>query len=308
MLRLPRQLDPGDLLFMGFGYGIACTPLQLACAYAALANDGTLMKPYVVRRILAANGDLIEEHVPQRIRQVIPPTVAQQVRSMLQQVVERGTGTNARIEGIPIAGKTGTAQQWVEGSYSKRDYTASFVGMVPATKPALVIVTMLDRPRSDIYGGSTAAPLFRRIVESLCAIPHLALRYGIVGQESLPRQVAGDSVTVPTVRGLDVAHARTVLSAVGLDPGSIPLDRTRIVVEQEPAEGSRVERGRRIQLRTVPADSIEQCSLIGLPLRNAVAFAHRLGAAVRVVGSGTVRRYHWQRVGTERQVVLYCSR
>lgn len=303
VLRLPAKLDRGDVMFMGFGYGIACTPLQLACAYAAIANDGTLMKPYVVRRILAANGDLIEEHVPQRIRQVIPPTVAQQVRSMLQQVVERGTGINARIEGLAIAGKTGTAQQWVEGSYSKRDYTASFVGMVPATKPALVIVTMLDRPRSDIYGGSTAAPLFRRIVESLRAMPHLARRYKLFRQDSsTPRQ--HDSVVVPDVRGLDVEQARAIISAHHLDPGGTGLDAGRIVVALEPSSGTVVEPGRRVELRTIAADSVEHWSLVSLPLRNAIACAHRLGASVRVHGSGTVVSYRWLHDGNRRQVVL----
>lgn len=302
VLRLPRQLDPGDLLFMGFGYGIACTPLQLACAYAALANDGTLMKPYVVRRILAANGDLIEEHVPQRIRQVIPPTVAQQVRSMLQQVVERGTGTNARIEGIPIAGKTGTAQQWVEGSYSKRDYTASFVGMVPATKPALVIVTMLDRPRSDIYGGSTAAPLFRRIVEAMMGVPSLTARYGFFHQQRSSH--ASDSVVVPDVRGLTCVQAQKVFDALHLRCNVIRSERC-IVTFQTPAPGSLVKRQSSVTLTTAVPDTLKQLPLVGLPARNAVGFCHLLGIPVVVHGRGRVRSYRWETLGRQQRVILF---
>jgi cell division protein FtsI (penicillin-binding protein 3) len=307
MLKLARQLDRSDLLFMGFGYGIACTPLQLACAYAAIANDGVLMQPHLVRRIVSPDGEVLYQPQPQRIRRVVSPDVARTLRTMLSAVVERGTGTNARIEGIPIAGKTGTAQQWIEGSYSKRDYTASFVGMVPADRPELVMVVMLDRPRTDIYGGNTAAPLFRRVVAAMLNIPRLAAQYRL-GSSSLAGAAMRDSVIVPDVRGLSVGEATDVLGRFDLGVASVFASDGGIIVEQQPPAGAFVRRGDRVRLTTARLDTLDTLPLVGLPLRNAVALAHAAGATVEIHGSGRVERATVHRNGARRHAVLYCRR
>lgn len=304
MLKLPRQLDRSDIMFMGFGYGIACTPLQLACAYAAIANDGVLMQPYLTRRITAPDGQIIVERKPQRIRRVVPADVARLLRRMLQQVVERGTGMQARIEGIPVAGKTGTAQQWTDGSYSKRDYTASFVGMVPADTPALVILVMLDRPRTDIYGGSTAAPLFRRIVEALVAHPTIAMRYTI-GRQIQPTPTWTDSVMTPDVRGLPVATARQILDAFELRAtGTVGIPDQFVVVSQDPPPATLTPRYRGILLHTAPAGTLRRLPLTGLPVRNVVALAHALGLSVEFHGTGRIQSYHWRQRGKQELLLL----
>ncbi|MCX7937440.1 MAG: penicillin-binding transpeptidase domain-containing protein [Bacteroidota bacterium] len=306
-LKSPQQLDRSDMLFMGFGYGIACTPLQLACAYAAIANDGVLMQPYLARRIVSPTGEVLFQATPQRIRRVISPSVAATVRTLLKDVVEKGTGINARIEGFPIAGKTGTAQQWIEGQYSKKDYTASFVGMVPADSPSLVILVMLDRPRTDIYGGSTAAPVFRRIVTLLLGHPQLALRYGLLRKQYLVQ--ARDSTLVPDLRGLTAAQAAAVLESLHLRSAGIAgVDLSSlVVVSQHPAPATLLPKGGYVMLSVAMPDTLRNLPLIGVPLRNAIAFANTIGAEVVPTGTGRVRAYQWELKNRRKKLLLYCN-
>ncbi|HXG76687.1 MAG TPA: penicillin-binding protein 2 [Gaiellaceae bacterium] len=140
------------------GHGIAVTPVQMARAYAAIANGGILVRPRLVERI---DGREVE---PSRGRRVVSRRVARQMLSMLRGVVVEGTGTEAAVPGYTVAGKTGTAAK-IEpsGRYSHSRYVASFVGLVPASHPRLVIMVMVDEPRGSIYGGVVAAPAFREI-------------------------------------------------------------------------------------------------------------------------------------------------
>jgi cell division protein FtsI (penicillin-binding protein 3) len=140
------------------GHGIAVTPVQMARAYSAIANGGVLVRPHLIDRI---DGKTI---APRRGRRVVSRRVAEQMLSMLRGVVLEGTGTEAAIPGYTVAGKTGTAAKIdPDGTYSTSRYVASFVGLVPATKPKLVIMVMVDEPRGAIYGGVVAAPAFREI-------------------------------------------------------------------------------------------------------------------------------------------------
>jgi cell division protein FtsI (penicillin-binding protein 3) len=140
------------------GHGIAVTPVQMARAYAAIANGGRLVRPHLIDRI---DGTTVG---PTRGRRVVSRHVSEQMMSMLRGVVLEGTGTEAAIPGYTVAGKTGTAAKIdPDGTYSTSRYVASFVGMVPATKPKLVIMVMVDEPHGDIYGGVVAAPAFREI-------------------------------------------------------------------------------------------------------------------------------------------------
>jgi cell division protein FtsI (penicillin-binding protein 3) len=140
------------------GHGIAVTPVQMARAYAAIANGGVLVQPHLVERI---DGRQVEQR---RGKRVVSREVSKQMLSMLRGVVVEGTGTEAAIPGYTVAGKTGTAAKIdSSGRYSHSRYVASFVGLVPATKPELVIMVMVDEPRGSIYGGVVAAPAFKQI-------------------------------------------------------------------------------------------------------------------------------------------------
>jgi cell division protein FtsI (penicillin-binding protein 3) len=140
------------------GHGIAVTPIQMARAYAAIANGGVLVSPHLVERV---DGRPVENRERQRI---VSRSVSRQMLSMLRGVVLEGTGTEAAIPGYTVAGKTGTAAKIdANGRYSTSRYVASFVGLVPATRPRLVIMVMVDEPRGSIYGGVVAAPAFKQI-------------------------------------------------------------------------------------------------------------------------------------------------
>ena len=140
------------------GHGIAVTPIQMARAYAAMANGGVLVRPHLVERV---DGRPVPAR---RGKRVVSRTVSRQMLSMLRGVVVEGTGTQAAIPGYTVAGKTGTAAK-IDGNgrYSHSRYVASFVGLVPATKPRVVIMVMVDEPSGSIYGGVVAAPAFKQI-------------------------------------------------------------------------------------------------------------------------------------------------
>jgi cell division protein FtsI (penicillin-binding protein 3) len=143
------------------GQGIAVTPIQMASVYAAVANGGEWVEPHLVDRVVGTG----HPHVARR--RLIPPAVNAQVKTMLADVVhEGGTGTAAAIPGYTVAGKTGTAQKPDgHGGYSSSRYVASFVGMVPASKPRLVVLVVVDEPRGAIFGGVVAAPAFSEIAK-----------------------------------------------------------------------------------------------------------------------------------------------
>ena len=141
------------------GHGIAVTPIQMARAYSAIANGGVLVQPHLVEQDRRP-----ARRARARRQRVVSREVSAQMLSMLRGVVVEGTGTEAAIPGYTVAGKTGTAAKIdSDGRYSNTDYVASFVGLVPATKPRLVIMVMVDEPRGSIYGGEVAAPAFKQI-------------------------------------------------------------------------------------------------------------------------------------------------
>lgn len=143
------------------GQGIAVTPLQMAVAFSIVANDGVHVEPRLIARV----GKEARSSKPGR--RVISAKVASQIRSMLATAVDKGTGEKAKIPGYAVAGKTGTAEKPLPNGkgYSKTNYVASFVGMVPAARPRLVVMVMVDEPRSSIYGGDIAAPAVKKIMQ-----------------------------------------------------------------------------------------------------------------------------------------------
>lgn len=142
------------------GQGIAVTPIQMASAYAAIANRGVWVRPHLVERIGASASTR-----PAR-RRIVSPWVASELMAMLKNVVAEGTGTLAAVPGYQVAGKTGTAAKPdPQGGYSDTRYVASFVGVVPASRPRLVILVSVDEPRGAIWGGVVAAPAFAEIAK-----------------------------------------------------------------------------------------------------------------------------------------------
>ena len=156
---------------IAIGQEVGVTPLQMANAYCALANGGTLLKPYIVSEIVDRSGTEGKKFYPQQVGRAITEETCGKVNKIMQRVIEAGTGQRAKPAGYTAAGKTGTAQKIDHrtGRYSKQDYISSFVGFVPANAPRLVILVMIDTPEGVIWGGSVAAPVFKAVAEQSLA-------------------------------------------------------------------------------------------------------------------------------------------
>ncbi len=168
-----------DFSRAAYGYALNVTPLQMACAYAAIAGDGRLLKPKIVKALVANDGTVVETFPTEVVRQVIKPQTARRMREALQKVTETGgTATLAAVPGYKVAGKTGTAKRHNPHGrgYLANSYTVSFAGMLPAQDPAFVAVVVIDDPRTTKvtrYGGTTAAPAFGRLAARAAAYLHL---------------------------------------------------------------------------------------------------------------------------------------
>jgi cell division protein FtsI/penicillin-binding protein 2 len=143
------------------GQGISVTPIQMASAYAAIANGGVWVEPHLVERI---GGQLYNDH---KRRRVVTPKIDKVLKQMLTGVVDEhgATGNAAAIPGYTVAGKTGTAQVPGPHGYTAGKYVASFVGMVPVKKPRLVVLVVVNEPTRGIFGGTVAAPAFAAIAK-----------------------------------------------------------------------------------------------------------------------------------------------
>ena len=162
-----------DLPAISIGQAIAITPLQMVTAFSALVNGGELLKPYLVKYILNAEGKRIKENKPTVLRRVISPSTSVQIKEFLEQVVEKGTGRRAKIEGYSIGGKTGTAQipALTGRGYIPNKYISSFIGFTPVASPGIVGIVIIKEPTGAYYGGEIAAPVFQRIMKRV--LPYL---------------------------------------------------------------------------------------------------------------------------------------
>ncbi len=172
------------------GYELAVTPLQLAAAYGALANGGVLLEPTLVREVRGPDGAVAWRATPRPVRRAVPRTVASQLVHMMTGVVEEGTARRAALGTYNVAGKTGTARRNVGGHYLEGHYWASFVGLFPADDPQLVLVVKIDDPQGEYFGGTTAAPVVRTILEAALATPAVALDRGRLTRRRAPDAAA----------------------------------------------------------------------------------------------------------------------
>jgi len=158
------QIDTGAI---SFGHGVSASALQLIRAVSAIANDGILMRPYIVQAVTDQHGKPIKTFKPQRVRRAISEQTALRVRNIMKTVITKGgTGVNAAIEGYTVSGKTGTARKIDDsGNYSNKKHVASFVGFTPSDNAEIAIVVVIDEPQKEYYGGTVAAPAFKKIAQ-----------------------------------------------------------------------------------------------------------------------------------------------
>jgi len=260
------------LATQSFGQGVSATAVQVAAAFGALANGGTLMRPYIVARVTDPDGMVLLQNQPTAVRRVVSERTARTVVSMLEGVVEKeGTGARAHMDDYRVAGKTGTAQKpdLLAGGYSEHRI-ASFVGLVPAEDPRLVVLVVIDEPKTDVYGGLVAAPAFKEIAaaalpalgvppsrgpglarrtpeppKTLPMTPPVQVKGVSTPEETLTERLPPGAVAVPDVQGRVGREAVARLLSLALEPRLLGSGR---VVAQSPAPGARVAKGARVTL------------------------------------------------------------
>jgi cell division protein FtsI (penicillin-binding protein 3) len=175
MIRRPKEWSALSLASLSIGQEISVSPLQMLVAMSAIANGGTLVRPYVAKSIVSADGKVVRENAPIQVRRVISEATARTLTTVLKGVVTEGTGKAAAVEGFEVAGKTGTSQKLdpVTHRYSRHKVVASFVGFVPVEQPRLAIIVIIDDPSVLRWGGSIAAPTFREIARE--SLKHLKI-------------------------------------------------------------------------------------------------------------------------------------
>lgn len=270
-LRPPTQWSRYSSASLAIGYEIAVTPLQMVLAYGAIANGGLLLEPRLVREIRSRDGR-VEHRFPSRVvRRVIPSSVAEQLRSVLVDVVTEGTGKAAALGPFLVAGKTGTARVAARGEgYVSGAYYASFAGFFPADDPQLVFLAKLDRPHGSYYGGTTAAPVAKATLEAVLAIAGGPLDKSAVAAQTSP---------IPAPPGGLAASLEALSSTGDMSVGTVPPSTSHLVSLTAPGPRS-----------SLPVDSMAVVPPVtGLALRDAVRALHAAGLRVRVEGRGRVR-------------------
>ncbi|MBI1798626.1 MAG: PASTA domain-containing protein, partial [Candidatus Eisenbacteria bacterium] len=291
-LHSPEHWSARSCPTIGIGHEVTVTPLQLALAYAAIANGGVLMQPMLVREVRDARGNLVRRMVPHASHRVFSEATTATLRGMLQAVVDSGTARPARIADFPIAGKTGTAQKYDAsvGTYGRGMYLSSFVGFAPADQPSLVGVIVIDEPRGKhYYGGEVAAPVFREVVQDLRRLPHGPFDFSSTQWAARPPRPA--PVTVPDLHLLPPRDAERRLAEAGLR-AHFEGDGAR-ALSQLPAAGEAVERGASVSVwLSAPADSLgrRMPDLIGLAVREALRRLTLLEVSPHIQCHGLVAR------------------
>jgi cell division protein FtsI (penicillin-binding protein 3) len=269
------NLTESGLASVSMGYQVSVTALQMATAASAVANGGLLLEPHLVRAVI--RGGERQAVAPTVIRRAIAAETAATLRTIMEEVVERGTATRAQVPGYRVAGKTGTSNRAIPGGYSATDYNASFVGFAPARAPAFTILVVIDSPRAGShYGGTVAGPIFQKIAEA--ALVQAGLPRDVdpeppvlvrANAPMLPRAQPGTAALVPTLtlaggaalmpdlRGLSGREALRVLAEIGLPARG--MSGTGFVVRQQPAAGSPLASGgwSLLELRRTASDSRE---------------------------------------------------
>ena len=234
---------------MAIGYEVSVTPLQLLTAYSALANGGVIKRPYVVAERRDVTGKTLWQNEPETIRRAFREETADTLRAAFERVVEDGTGTNAQIDGLRVAGKTGTALRLSEGEYSADETRASFVGFFPSDAPEVALLVVLGSPDGGPHGGEVAAPVFRRVarrwagtfptvVDRMTPDPSPAPDAALADAQSSADALPADRPdTMPDLTGLSTRRAVAWLRARGIE---VRLNGEGEVVRQRPRPGASV--------------------------------------------------------------------
>jgi cell division protein FtsI (penicillin-binding protein 3) len=287
VLREPSRWTVQSQASLAIGYEMSVTPLQLATAYAAIANGGLLLTPGLVKSIRDADGRTVYEHRARPVRRVLDARTARVLRQMLASVVDSGTATDAGLATYTFGGKSGTARRVTQGRYGAGSYTSTFVGLFPAEQPQYVVLVKIDNPRGTYYGGKTAAPVAKAVIEAA-----IAARDAVLDRQDLALQKAR-YVPPPTtaVRPETVSAAGSVsvsgVSGVGDAGAAVPPRYALVDSAGDPAPPgpSRFDLDEPGSGAAPSREAVTVPDVRGLPLRVVARELHRAGLRVSLVGA-----------------------
>jgi len=285
-LKKPTQWSGTTLNSMAYGYEVGVTPLQIACAYGVVASGGMLFKPFVLKEVHGRNGEVVEENRPQPIRRVMSVRTAEVLKNFLTGVVERGTGTGASVEGIVVAGKTGTARKVTDGKYVPGNYMATFAGFFPVEDPRAVCVVMLETRSSYYSGGLASAPIFKNIAEKVIALSE-RFSTGFIAQREQPLLLS-----IPDAVNLRRESAVALLESDGFEV--VTSGEGEFVVGQSPGPGAKLPPHATVRLQTMEYRNLAAAEYVRIPdlrnlsLRRAMHRLRMHELDMLVHGSGTV--------------------
>jgi len=256
------QWSDFSLASISYGQEISVTGIQLVAMISAIANGGELVKPWIVKATLDENGREIQDGRGQVLRRVISENTASEMRSILESVVVNGSGSAAAVEGVRVAGKTGTAQKSMPGytGYVPGANISSFIGFWPVETPMYAMVVVLDEPRINYWGSLSAAPVFARIVERISGLPvtprddslpdnprtrNTLFRFtsletdheSVSGENENRPQMPASPYHVPDLRGMSLREALSKLAERKVQARSVGHG---IVIYQTPGPGQKV--------------------------------------------------------------------
>lgn len=295
-LQLPLKVareHPRDLATQAFGQTLTVTPVQMLAAINAIANDGKWVQPHLLMEFRDASGQPVQPFRP-RERQIISPETAREVQGLMEKVVAEGTGRGAQVPGYGVAGKTGTAEKFVDGKKLEGVYIASFAGFAPVPAPKVSVLVMIDEPGGGLrYGGQIAAPVFSQIMGDLLRYLQIPPRAA-----NAPAPNAGArSVPVPNFINLPLELAQNVAREAGLTL-VVGGGGGALITAQVPPAGATLAPGATVQVRADPGPppapgqaSVRVPDLTGLTLRQAADLLSGMGLFLHPpTGSGAVVR------------------
>jgi cell division protein FtsI (penicillin-binding protein 3) len=270
-LQAPEPWPEHLLSNISFGHGVGVTALQMANAYGTIANGGKLMTPYLVKRVIDSENNIIEQREPKVVRQVLTSKEASTLTYMLTGATETGgTGMMARVDGYPVAGKTGTAQKVnpTGRGYLPGSFISSFAGFVPANNPQFTIYIVVDNPKHEYYGAQVAAPVFHKLASF--ALHRRGFMPIVVSEKAVshpqdvmattkvlsPRLNPSDE-SIPDFSGLTVRDVAKFLKAHRLaskEDHSIHLIGRGLAQDQWPSPGTRWSQAQKIKVTFKPAN------------------------------------------------------
>jgi len=287
---------------MSYGYEVSVTPMQMAMAFGAIANGGFLLKPKIYLAVSDETKFEVDKIQPDVIRRVVSDSTSKTIVRMLEDVVFDGTGRRAFVEGLRIAGKTGTTKKYDPNlkRYTENNFISSFIGFFPAESPKVLVYVMVDNPKKAYLGGEVAAPTFKRILQRIFRLIEIEKQY-VARPEPADSNGNGKYIHVPNLIHKRVQIAEEIIENLSLKfaienegdviasqnpgPGTKVAAGTEIIVKLKDFNGNNgngSDNGSNGKYTAVP-------SVVGLSLREALSKMSEKGLRVVVQGSGKVR-------------------